>query len=430
LPVLVNFYKFFKMGDIELNTADRLEYTFFPNDTGYLRFKVRASNDAHIALTTSAAECDPMYEIFIGGWSNQQSIIRKNRTKPDRAEVPTPNILNGGEFRTFWIRWDNKTISCGCENNPQPFMTWTDIEHVPIRYVGVCTGWGASGSWIIHQGAPLPGYGAQPGAFGAPGGFGGPQPGQFGGAQPGQFGGAQPGQFGGTQPGQFGGPQPGQFGGTQPGQFGGTQPGQFGGSQPGQFGGAQPGQFGGTQPGQFGGSQPGQFGQQPGQFGQQPQPGQFGGAQPGQFGGSNICAQCWVPSSGGNVPPRAFVGGNDSNGEPLYVVRCNFQGLLIPGKLVPSHRSAYVPWGGSEHAVAQYEVLCDFGGRWMACTGANIPPNALAGGQGDSGEPLYIGRVSHMGSLTVGKVQRDHGCCYIPYGGQELSFQQYEVLVS
>lgn len=54
---------------------------------------------------------------------------------------------------------------------------------------------------------------------------------------------------------------------------------------------------------------------------------------------------------------------------------------------------------------------------------------ALPGGQSEDGEPLYIGRVIHDGALTVGKVQPSHGCLYIPYGGQELSFKEYEILL-
>lgn len=45
-------------------------------------------------------------QIFIGGWSNNKSVIRKNRTKPDVAEAETPEILSGDEYRGFWIRWE------------------------------------------------------------------------------------------------------------------------------------------------------------------------------------------------------------------------------------------------------------------------------------------------------------------------------------
>lgn len=44
-------------------------------------------------------------QVFIGGWSNSKSVIRKNRTKPDVAEADTPGILSADETRGFWIRW-------------------------------------------------------------------------------------------------------------------------------------------------------------------------------------------------------------------------------------------------------------------------------------------------------------------------------------
>jgi len=295
------------MSNIELFTEDKLEYCFFPNNSGCVQFRVKTAHDAHIALCTQAAEVDPMYEIFIGGWGCSKSIIRKNRTKPDVAEVPTPNILSESEFRGFWVRWHDGTITVGREGEAAPFLSWTDFERIPIEYVGVCTGWGASGNWIIQP------------CGGAP---------------------------------EHGGPPRGMAGG-----------------------------------------------------------------------------QCWVAASNGQIPPSAFAGGED-NGEPVYVVRANFNGGLLPGKLVPSHGQAYIPWGGAENPVQQYEVLCDFPGQWLATSGGNIPPNAVPAGQSEDGEALYIGRVVHDGALTVGKIQPSHGVLYIPYGGQEMSFSDYEVLCS
>jgi len=133
----------------EIVTEDKLEYTFIPNTSGYFTFRIRAAHDCHIAFTGSAAECDPMYEIFIGGWNNSKSIIRKNRTKPDVAEVETPGILSDGEFRGFWVRWDNGFISAGKEGDRDPFIMFSDNENVPINYIGICTGWGATGTWLL-----------------------------------------------------------------------------------------------------------------------------------------------------------------------------------------------------------------------------------------------------------------------------------------
>lgn len=91
-----------------------------------------------------------MYEVFIGGWKNSKSVIRKNRSKPDVAELDTPNILSDGEFRGFWIRWDGPMITVGHEGQVAAFLTFEDKETVPINYIGVCTGWGAVGSWIVE----------------------------------------------------------------------------------------------------------------------------------------------------------------------------------------------------------------------------------------------------------------------------------------
>ncbi|KAL3220943.1 hypothetical protein MRX96_005376 [Rhipicephalus microplus] len=45
------------------------------------------------------------------------------------------------------------------------------------------------------------------------------------------------------------------------------------------------------------------------------------------------------------------------------------------------------------------------------------------------GEPLYIGRAYHEGTLTIGKVQPSRRCLSIPYGGEEHCYSDYEVLV-
>lgn len=150
----------------------------------------------------------------------------------------------------------------------------------------------------------------------------------------------------------------------------------------------------------------------------------IGGTGGGNYGG----APCWIPATNGQVPPGAVQGGQDNG--VLYVARARHEGDLIPGKLVPSHNVAYIPFAGAEHGKTQYEVLCGCNPQWVPTTGDRIPPQAVPAGETSSGEPLFVGRVQHEGSLTIGKVQPSHGVCYIPYAGQELAFQNYEVLVN
>jgi len=138
----------------------------------------------------------------------------------------------------------------------------------------------------------------------------------------------------------------------------------------------------------------------------------------------------WVAQTAGAVPEGALVGGNDAGNE-LYVARGEHSGAIVPGKLVPSHSVAYVAWGGEEHAKEAYEVLVvpAESVSWVATTGANVPEKAIPGGISEDGEVLYIGRASHEGTVTVGKVQVSHSVLYISYGGAEVSYPEYEILV-
>lgn len=122
------------------------------------------------------------------------------------------------------------------------------------------------------------------------------------------------------------------------------------------------------------------------------------------YGGSGA-ASCWIPSANGQVPPGALQGGQDQNGEPIYVARARHENCLIPGKLVPSHNVAYIAYGGAEHPHAQYEILVASNPQWVPCNGSNIPPQATPAGETREGEPLFVGRVQHEGAVTVGKVQ-------------------------
>ncbi|XP_054011257.1 uncharacterized protein LOC128893949 isoform X4 [Hylaeus anthracinus] len=289
-----------------LSTEDKLQYNFYPVASGQLQFRVKTPNDAHIALTTGPEEADPMYEVFIGGWSNSKSVIRKNRAKPEAAETETPGILSGDEFRGFWIRWGDGAISVGKEGEPSSFLTYTDPEPFGIGYFGICTGWGASGEWLIEDTNPS--------------------------------------------------------------------------------------------------------------------------APPPPVQGLEMGEVCWCDASGGMVPPGAVEGGRDD--EPLFVGRAYHEGALLPGKVKPGHAVCYVAWGGQEHGKTEYQVLCGCNPAWVPTSGNNIPPNAIPGGESEDGEALYVGRVNHEDTVTIGKVQPSHSVCYIAFAGSEVAFPDYEIMVS
>jgi len=71
--------------------------------------------------------------------------------KPDKAEVDTPYILSDAEYHAFWIRWKDGLVEVGKEGELSPFLKWKDPEPFDVHYYGICTGWGANGSWITGE---------------------------------------------------------------------------------------------------------------------------------------------------------------------------------------------------------------------------------------------------------------------------------------
>jgi hypothetical protein len=92
----------------------------------------------------------PCSQIFIGGWRNTRSVIRRNRVLPNKAEADTPNILSDAEHRGFWISWRGGLVEVGREGESSPFLKWKDPQSFDVRYYGISTGFGATGSWITE----------------------------------------------------------------------------------------------------------------------------------------------------------------------------------------------------------------------------------------------------------------------------------------
>lgn len=75
------------------------------------------------------------------------------------------------------------------------------------------------------------------------------------------------------------------------------------------------------------------------------------------------------------------------------------------------------------------QILCGTEFEWIVSADGHVPEGALSAGSQSDGEPLYVGRTHHEGSLIPGKIQQSHNCLYFPFGGGEHSATQYEVLV-
>lgn len=95
-----------------------------------------------------------------------------------------------------------------------------------------------------------------------------------------------------------------------------------------------------------------------------------------------------------------------------------------------SHKSLYVAWGGEAYTVTEYEVLCNFEGKWIQWQGSVMPRNGFIAGTSEvNNESLYVARATVNGTLKVGKIHPCYGKAYIPHKGREVEFSEYEILI-
>lgn len=122
-------------------------------------------------------------------------------------------------------------------------------------------------------------------------------------------------------------------------------------------------------------------------------------------------------------------GGRDADGATIFVGRAFHAGDLLPAKVIAERGLAYVSYAGGEHQVFDFEILKNGNFAWEFATHGHVPSGALEVGRTSDGEPLYAGRCLYEGTQTPGKVQASHGGLYIPFAGQEIKVDEYEVLV-
>ena len=120
------------------------------DDRSSLTFRVRACNDAHLALASVLGDTSyHTYEVVIGASSNQYSVIRNMTLQNNLMAAHTPDILSCDESRPFWLSWAGGLIQVGrgTRVSVDRFIEWQETEPYPTNAVAISTGWGATGEW-------------------------------------------------------------------------------------------------------------------------------------------------------------------------------------------------------------------------------------------------------------------------------------------
>ncbi len=139
----------------------------------------------------------------------------------------------------------------------------------------------------------------------------------------------------------------------------------------------------------------------------------------------------WTPTTGSNVPSTAVAGGKESNNQAMYLCRGKVGANLYPGKTRKEFNGCNVSSGGKEVAVNAYEVVTSQPSTytWQATSGAQIPSNAVQGGQDNVGA-LMICRANWQGGVHMGYTRKEFNACNFSYGGVQQLVASYEVLIA
>ncbi|XP_063397619.1 uncharacterized protein LOC134681918 [Mytilus trossulus] len=110
-----------------------------------------------------------MYEICMGGGDNTViflRILRKGFNKSEDYQFETPDILNCTQYKAFVLDWGvSGRITLTAETGI--VMDWTDTSPIPIKGVGLMTGWDSDGMWIVEHFPQFNGfYCSEPGTLG------------------------------------------------------------------------------------------------------------------------------------------------------------------------------------------------------------------------------------------------------------------------
>ena len=114
-------------------------------------------NDARVALAPNTDFTSLMYVVGLAGWSNTRSVMRivlGDKTKITVDSNDESNIVSCTAFRDFWVSWTDNYIESGKGRVVgQDVLVAYDDSNSPtyeVNFIGISTGWGASGTWIIY----------------------------------------------------------------------------------------------------------------------------------------------------------------------------------------------------------------------------------------------------------------------------------------
>lgn len=130
------------------------QYGFNVSEKSSIFFEVKACEHAFIYLSESPVmdSTAALYEIIIGASGGTRVILRKHNYVNVGVESLGSETTHCKLFVSFWISWGNNNIKIGkgLIINQDIVIDWTEPDPFNIAGVGITTGYGSSGQWILY----------------------------------------------------------------------------------------------------------------------------------------------------------------------------------------------------------------------------------------------------------------------------------------
>ncbi|CAC5426497.1 unnamed protein product [Mytilus coruscus] len=129
-------------------------FQIFPAYRRSLKFRIKTCAAAFILLSGAINLQSPeFYEICITSYRDNRIFLRRIRHNIKRQFVfkGFDDVLSCEEHRMFELNWGLSDWIILRSEKDGILVNWTDTSPIDIQGVGIMTGWGAGGTWIVEH---------------------------------------------------------------------------------------------------------------------------------------------------------------------------------------------------------------------------------------------------------------------------------------
>lgn len=138
----------------------------------------------------------------------------------------------------------------------------------------------------------------------------------------------------------------------------------------------------------------------------------------------------WLRYDSEQFPDGALVAGYSTEGIPICIGRCIYEGSILPGAIDLLDETITVCHEGLAVKLKKFEILCNGNHYWSRSNLGRVFSDAVSGGTTELGETVYVGRVLHEGQLKIGKISPVSDHLFVSDGDKEIRVESgYEVLI-